>query len=370
MVVGIPKEIKKDEHRVALVPAAVRALAARGHSVLVEKGAGEGIGAADCEYVQAGAKIAENAPNLYHASDLVVKVKEPQREEYELLRKGQMLFCYLHLAADRPLTQALLDRQVTALGFETVMDEHGRLPLLAPMSQVAGRLSMQLAAHLLEKHVGGPGLLLGGVPGVSACRVAVLGGGVAGTEAARMAAGLGAEVVVLDNQPFRLAELDQLFAGRVRTRYSDADAVADELCRADVTICSVLIPGASAPHLVTRKLVAEMRKGSIIVDLSIDQGGCCETSRPTTHSKPSYVVDGVIHCCVTNLPGAVPRTASSALSNAVLPYALALVDAESTPLRERLLRTGLNTLDGRIVSKAVADSLGLPYLASGKWLAA
>jgi alanine dehydrogenase len=370
MVIGIPKEIKKDEHRVALVPAAVRTLAARGHSVLVEPGAGEGIGAADCDYRQAGAQLADTVQDLYAAAEMVVKVKEPQPQEYTLLRPGQMLFCYLHLAADRRLTQALLEREVTAIGFETVTDEHGRLPLLAPMSQVAGRLSVQLAAHLLEKHVGGPGLLLGGVPGVPACRVVVLGGGVAGTEAARMAAGLGAEVVVLDNQPFRLAELDQLFAGRVRTRYSDADAVAEELRRADVTICSVLIPGAVAPHLVTRQLVAQMRKGSLIVDLSIDQGGCCETSRPTTHSNPSYVVEGVIHSCVTNLPGAVPRTSSLALSNAVLPCALALAGNQPTPLRERVFRTGLNTIDGRLVSKAVAESLGLPYEVAGPGLAA
>jgi alanine dehydrogenase len=370
MVIGIPKEIKKDEHRIALVPAAVRALAGRGHSVLVQQGAGEGIGAGDCEYQKAGARIAQTAQELYRAAELVIKVKEPQREEYEFLRDGQMLFCYLHLAADRALTQALLERRVSAIGFETVTDEHGRLPLLAPMSQVAGRLSVQLAAHLLEKHMGGPGLLLGGVPGVPACRVVVLGGGTAGTEAARMAAGLCAEVAVLDNQPYRLAELDQLFGGKVRTRYSDEDAVAEELCRADVTICSVLIPGASAPHLVTRKLVAQMRKGSVIVDLSIDQGGCCETSRPTTHSNPSYVVDGVIHSCVTNLPGAVPRTSSLALSNAVLPCALALAGSGSAALKERVLRTGLNTLEGCLVSKAVAESLGMPYQAAGPSLAA
>lgn len=363
MRVGVPKEIKPDEYRVGLPPAAVREYAARGHTVVVETLAGQGAGYSDDAYVRAGAKIAPDAETLFAEADMVVKVKEPQAAEWARLRPDQILFTYLHLAPDPAQTEGLLKSGCAAVAYETVTDARGGLPLLAPMSEVAGRIAVFSAAETLLKHNGGMGLLLCGVPGVSPARVVILGGGVVGANAARMAAGLGAEVVVLERSIPRMRELDDIFMGRVLTRYSSLDAVEEEILRADVIIGAVLTAGAAAPKLVRKEHLAKMKPGSVLVDVSIDQGGCFETSRPTTHQAPTYTVDGVVHYCVANMPGAAPRTSSEALVHATLPFGLALADHGLDALsRNPHLARGLNVLKGQITHPAVATALGKPFV--------
>jgi alanine dehydrogenase len=362
MRVGVPREIKPAEFRVGLTPATVAEYVAHGHRVLVETGAGEGIGADDDAYRAAGADIAAGAAEVFAAADMIVKVKEPQPSEWVQLRPGQMLFTFLHLAADAAQARGLMASGVTAIAYETVTDAHGRLPLLAPMSEVAGRLSIQAAATALQKPHGGRGVLLGGVPGVLPGKVVAIGGGVVGTEAARMAAGLGAAVTILDRSLPRLRELDKMFAGRVITRFSTRDALAEEVASADAVIGAVLVPGATAPRLVTRAMLATMKPGAVLVDVAIDQGGCFETSHPTTHAEPTFVVDGIVHYCVANMPGAVPLTASHALNHATLPFGLALADHGLAALaRDPHLRNGLNVHRGRIAHRAVAESLEIDF---------
>src|SRR6476646_4332815 len=326
MRVGVPREVKTHEYRVGLVAGSVRELVHHGHQVVVEKGAGVGIGIDDQEYVRAGAAIAASAAEVFATADLIVKVKEPQPSEIAMLRQGQVLFTYLHLAADKAQTVGLMHTGATCIAYETVTDRTGALPLLAPMSEVAGRMSVQVGAHCLEKEQGGAGVLLGGVPGVAPAKVVVLGGGVSGTNAARMAVGLEASVTIIDKSLPRLKELDLQFGPRATTLFATAAAIEQQVLGADLVIGAVLVPGAAAPKLVTRDMVRRMRPGSVMVDIAIDQGGCFETSRPTTHAKPTYVVDGVIHYCVTNMPGAVARTSTFALNNATLPFVLALAD--------------------------------------------
>jgi len=358
--VGVPKEIKVQEYRVGLTPGTAREYVAAGHSVVVETNAGAGIGATDEAYRKAGAVIADTAAEIFASADMIVKVKEPQAAEWSRLREGQILFTYLHLAPDPKQARGLMASGCTAIAYETVTDAKGGLPLLAPMSEVAGRLSIEAAGYALKRSAGGRGLLLGGVPGVVPARVVVIGGGVVGTHAARMAVGLGAEVSMLDRSLPRLRELDELFGGRVRTRFSTIEAIEQEVFAADVVIGAVLVPGASAPKLVTREMLKSMQPGSVIVDVAIDQGGCFETSRATTHSDPTYVVDGIIHYCVANMPGAVPLTSSQALNNATLPFGLALANhGFAAVTRDPHLRAGLNVHRGHITNKAVADSLGL-----------
>jgi alanine dehydrogenase len=362
MRVGVPKEIKVHEYRVGLTPGAVREYVAAGHNVVVETNAGAGIGAADDAYRKVGAVIAGSAAEIFATCDMIVKVKEPQPREWSLLREGQILFTYLHLAPDPEQAKGLMASGCTAIAYETVTDDRGGLPLLAPMSEVAGRLSIEAAGSALKKSAGGRGLLLGGVPGVVPARVVVLGGGVVGTHAARMAAGLGVEVTIIDRSIPRLRELDELFEGRARTRFSTSEAVEHEVFAADVVIGAVLVPGASAPKLVTREMLKSMQKGAVLVDVAIDQGGCFETSHPTTHAEPTYEVDGIIHYCVANMPGAVPLTSSHALNNATLPFGLALANLGFAAVTQNPhLRAGLNVHRGRITNKAVAESLGLSY---------
>ena len=339
----------------------MREYAAAGHAVVVQSGAGAGIGADDEAYRRSGAEIAADAAAIFARCDMIVKVKEPQPAEWAQLRAGQILFTYLHLAADRRQADGLLASGCTAIAYETVTDARGALPLLVPMSEVAGRLSIEAAAGALRRVSGGRGLLLGGVPGVPPADVLILGGGIVGTNAARMASGLGARVTVFDTSLSRLRDLDDLFAGRVTTRFSTRDAVAEALAGADVVVGAVLRPGAAAPHLVTRDMLAAMRPGAVLVDVAIDQGGCFETSRPTTHDAPTFVVDGIVHYCVANMPGAVPLTSSHALNAATLPYGLALANGGLDALaRDVGLRAGLNVHRGHVTHPAVAASLGLP----------
>lgn len=359
MRVGVPREIKNHEYRVGLTPGAVREYVARGHQVLVEAGAGLGIAANDDAYRAAGAAVVDSAEEVFATADMIVKVKEPQPGEWVRLRENQILFTYLHLAPDPEQAKGLMASGVTAIAYETVTDAGGHLPLLAPMSEVAGRLSIEAAGTALKAPNGGRGVLLGGVPGVQPARIVVLGGGVVGTHAARMAVGLGAEVTIIDRAIPRLRELDELFQGRVRTRVSTLEAIEQEVSEADAVIGAVLIPGASAPKLVTRAMLSLMKHRAVLVDVAIDQGGCFETSHPTTHADPTYEVDGVIHYCVANMPGAVPLTSSHALNNATLPYGLALADqgyaaCEAMPG----LMEGVNVRHGRIVNKVVAEALG------------
>jgi alanine dehydrogenase len=361
MRVGVPKEIKIHEYRVGLTPGATREYVAQGHTVAVETNAGAGIGATDEAYRKAGAVIADTAAEIFATSDMIVKVKEPQPGEWTKLREGQILFAYLHLAPDPEQARGLMASGCTAIAYETVTDAKGALPLLAPMSEVAGRLSIEAAGSALKRSAGGRGILLGGVPGVAPARVVVIGGGVVGSHAARMAVGLGAEVSVLDRSIPRLRELDDLFAGRIRTRFPTTEAIEHEVFAADVVIGAVLVPGASAPKLVTRKMLTSMQQGAVLVDVAIDQGGCFETSRPTTHADPTYQVDGIIHYCVANMPGAVPLTSSHALNNATLPFGLAIAaKGIAAVAQDPHLRAGLNVHRGRITNKAVAESLGLP----------
>lgn len=369
MRVGVPAEIKPGEHRVGLTPTAVREYVAHGHTVIVEAGAGQGAGYADEAFRKAGATIVADADAVFAGAEMIVKVKEPQKVEWERLEPRHILFTYLHLAPDPAQTEGLVKSGCAAIAYETVTDARGGLPLLAPMSEVAGRIAVFSAAETLLKHNGGMGLLLCGVPGVSPARVAVLGGGVVGMNAARMAMGLNAEVVVLERSIPRMRELDDIFMGRVLTRYSTLDAVEDEILKADVVIGAVLTAGAAAPKLVKREHLSRMKPGSVLVDVSIDQGGCFETSHPTTHAEPTYTVDGVVHYCVANMPGAAPRTSSEALGNATLPFGLALADHGLDALkRDRHLAKGLNVLKGELTHPAVAEALGKPFVdAYGAW---
>ncbi|WP_397591856.1 alanine dehydrogenase [Sphingorhabdus sp.] len=368
MRVGVPSEIKVHEYRVGLTPGAVREYVAAGHQVVVQSGAGAGIMANDDAYRAAGAEIAATAQEIFAGCDMIVKVKEPQPSEWVQLRPGQLLFTYLHLAPDPEQAKGLIASGCSAIAYETVTDDRGALPLLAPMSEVAGRLAIEAAGQAMRRSEGGAGILLGGVPGVAAGRVTVLGGGVVGTHAARMAVGLGAEVTIVDRSIPRLRQLDEMFNGRVRTRYSTLETIDHEISIADAVIGAVLIPGASAPRLVTREMLKRMKPGAVLVDVAIDQGGCFETSRATTHAEPTYVVDGIIHYCVANMPGAVPQTSAAALNNATLPYGLALANKgiaaldSSTEIGRGLL-AGLNVHQGKVTSQAVADSLNLAFVA-------
>jgi alanine dehydrogenase len=363
MKVGVPKEIKIHEYRVGLVPAGVRELADAGHQVLVQSGAGSGIGFDDSHYQAAGATVVQRAEDVFTGADLVVKVKEPQLEECQQLRSGQTLFTYLHLAADREQAVALLASGATAIAYETVTAPDGSLPLLTPMSEVAGRMSIQVGADSLQKANGGFGVLLGGVPGVAPAKVVVLGGGVSGTHAVEMAVGLRADVTVVDRSVKRLRELSSIFGSQLKTVYSTAHAIEELVRDADLVIGAVLIAGAAAPKLVTRAMIKTMKQGAVLVDIAIDQGGCFETSRPTTHAAPTYVLDGVIHYCVTNMPGAVPRTSTFALTNATLPYVRALADHgwRQAIANDAGLARGLNVHAGKLTHEAVASALGLEF---------
>ncbi|GIX09384.1 alanine dehydrogenase [Elioraea sp.] len=360
MKIGVPTEVKVHEHRVGLVPASVRELVHGGHEVVVQSGAGAGIGFTDDAYRAAGATILPDAESVFAAAELVVKVKEPQPAECAMLRPGQVLFTYLHLAPDPAQAEALMASGATAIAYETVTDAAGGLPLLAPMSEVAGRMAVQVGARCLEKEAGGAGILLSGVPGVRPGRVCIIGGGVVGSNAARIAVGMRARVTVLDKNLRRLDALDQEFGGSVATVYATMDAIEREVLRADLVIGAVLVPGAAAPKLVSRATVARMKPGSVMVDVAIDQGGCFETSRPTTHAEPTYVVDGIVHYCVTNMPGAVARTSAAALNNATLPFVLALAGKgwRRAMAEDRHLLAGLNVHAGRITHPAVASALG------------
>jgi alanine dehydrogenase len=362
MRVGVPREIKPDEYRVGLTPTAVREYVSRGHEVFVEAGAGVGAGYPDQAYTRAGAKILPDADAVFSAAQLIVKVKEPQPVEWARLTKDHILFTYLHLAPDPEQADGLLASGCAAIAYETVTDAQGGLPLLAPMSEVAGRIAVFSAGETLLKHNGGMGLLIGGVPGVPPARIVVLGGGVVGMNAARMAAGLGAEVVIVERSIPRMRELDNMFQGRILTRYSTQDAVDEEVLKADVVVGAVLTAGASAPKLVRKEHLSKMKPGSVLVDVSIDQGGCFETSRPTTHNDPTYIVDGVVHYCVANMPGAAPRTSSEALGNATLPFGLQLADQGLDALKKNVhLAKGLNVLAGEVTHPAVAEALGKPF---------
>lgn len=362
MRVGVPREVKVHEYRVGVVPAGARELVSAGHEVIVESGAGAGVGIADAQYAAVGASLVPSARQVFAAADLIVKVKEPQRAECRMLRRGQVLFTYLHLAADREQAVGLMQSGCSAIAYETVSSADGTLPLLMPMSEVAGRMSIQVAASCLHKVVGGSGTLLGGVPGVTAAHVVILGGGVAGTHAAEMALGLGADVTVVDRSLRRLRELAALYGNRLKTAYSTAETIETLVAQADVVVGAVLLPGDAAPKLVSRAALARMKPGAVLVDVAIDQGGCFETSRPTTHADPTYVLDGIVHYCVTNMPGAVPRTSTLALTNATLPFVRALADhgLQEACARDPHLAAGLNVHDGAIAHAAVAHALQLP----------
>jgi alanine dehydrogenase len=371
MLIGVPREVKTHEYRVGLIPGNVRELVHHGHKVLVETAAGAAIGFDDAAYAAAGATILGNAAEVFAAAELIVKVKEPQPQEITLLRENQILFTYLHLAADRMLAHGLIRSGAVAVAYETVTDGRGGLPLLAPMSEVAGRMAVQVGAHCLEKEQGGIGVLLGGVPGVPAAKVVILGGGVAGTNAARMAMGMEAYVTVIDKSLPRLYELDLQFGAQLHTLFSTMENIEREVAAADLVIGAVLIPGATAPKLVTRELVRLMKPGTVAVDISIDQGGCFETSRPTTHAAPTYIAEGVVHYCVTNMPGAVARTSTVALNNATLPFVLAIANHgwQRALSEDPHLRDGLNICRGQVTYPAVARDLGLPLALAEKALA-
>jgi len=363
MLIGVPKEIKNHEYRVGLTPSSVRELVASGHEAIVERNAGAGIGAADSEYEQAGATIVGGADEVFARAEMIVKVKEPQAVERARLRPRQVLFTYLHLAPDPQQCKELVESGAVCIAYETVTSNGGGLPLLAPMSEVAGRMSVQAAAHSLERAHGGRGMLLGGVPGVAPAKVVILGAGVVGSNAAQMAVGTGAQVVVIDRSVDALRRMDRLLGARVMTVFSNTDNVEREVLSADVVIGGVLIPGAAAPKLVTRELLARMKKGSVVVDVAIDQGGCFETSKPTTHAEPTYVVDGVVHYCVANMPGGVPRTSTYALNNATLPFVLALANKgwKQALADDAHLRNGLNVAAGKVTCREVAHDLGYAH---------
>ena len=364
MLIGVPKEIKSNEHRIGCTPAGVRELVHHGHQVMVQSGGAVTIGFQDVHYEQAGAEIVESPEEIFRRAEMIIKVKEPQPGECAMLRPGQVLFTYLHLAPDPEQTRRLIDSGATCIAYETVTSEGHGLPLLAPMSEVAGRMAIQAGAYNLEITQGGDGILLGGVPGVEPAKVLVIGGGVVGINAARMAAGLGADVTILDRSIARLQELEMIFGGRIRTVFSTRDAIERYTLEADLVIGAVLIPGAAAPKLVSAEMVTRMKKGAVMVDVAIDQGGCFETSRPTTHQAPTYIVDGVVHYCVANMPGGVARTSTIALTNATLPYALHLAErGAAAALREDAhLRNGLNVHAGMVTHKAVAEALGYEYV--------
>ncbi|CAA6827880.1 MAG: Alanine dehydrogenase (EC [uncultured Thiotrichaceae bacterium] len=359
MIIGIPKEIKSQEHRVALLPLGVTELCSAGHRVLVQSTAGEAVGYSDEEYINTGANIMASANEVYAAADMIIKVKEPQQQEYELLRDEQILFCYLHLAAVPELVKVLLEKNITAIAYETVTDQHGFLPLLIPMSEIAGRLATQVGANALQMHLGGKGTLLGGVPGVLPANVVVLGAGIVGVEAARIAIGMGADVTILDIDTNRLRELDIRFGAKIKTVFSNMANIYQAAICADVLIGSVLIPGENAPKLITREIVQAMSDGSVLVDVAIDQGGCAETSKPTTHDNPTYIVDGVIHYCVANIPSACAVTATKALTNVTLRSILSLANegVEQACAKHKGLANGLNIQNGEIVHPAVQKAL-------------
>ena len=371
MLVGVPKEIKNHEYRVGLTPASVNELVKRGHGVIVERLAGASIDFTDAEYIEAGAEMVDSAGEVFARADMIVKVKEPQEAECKMLREGQILYTYLHLAPDPKQTELLVQSGAICVAYETVTDNQGGLPLLAPMSEVAGRMSVQAGAHHLEKANGGRGILLGGVPGVAPAKVLVIGGGVVGDNAAAMAVGMGADVTILDRSIPRLRELDAKYEGRARCVYSTNAAIEEYALEADLVIGAVLIPGAAAPKLLSRDLIGRMKKGAVVVDVAIDQGGCFETSKATTHEKPTYFIDDVVHYCVANMPGGVARTATMALNNATLPYALALADHPISSLfRDKNLQNGLNVHKGKVTYKAVADALGYQYVPADEALKA
>ncbi|MFH1116148.1 MAG: alanine dehydrogenase [Pseudomonadota bacterium] len=363
MIVGIPKEIKEDEHRVGIVPAGVRALKEHGHRVLIEEGAGEGSRITDREFAEAGAEMVADKSGVYGRSEMIMKVKEPLEAEYGLLRKDQIVYAYLHLAPAAELTAALLERGVIGVAYETIQTEDGRLPLLAPMSEVAGRMAVQVGAHFLEKTQGGRGVLLGGVPGVRRGRVTIIGGGTVGHASTKIAVGLGADVYVIDVDQDRLGYLDDLYGNRVTTMMSNYDNIMFSIVNSHLVVGSVLITGARAPKLVTREMIGSMKAGTVIVDVAIDQGGCVETARPTTHRHPTYVVDDVLHYCVPNMPGVVARTSTFALTNVTLPYALKLADdgLEAAVSRDEALAKGVNLYKGSVTYEKVAESLGYDF---------
>jgi alanine dehydrogenase len=365
MKIGLPKEIKDNEYRVGLTPAGVQALSHAGHDVYVQKTAGEGSGFTDEQYVKAGGKLLDTADEVWQTGDMIVKVKEPIAPEYPRMRENQLLFTYLHLAPEFELTKQMLDRKVTGVAYETITDSVGRLPLLTPMSEVAGRMSVQVGATYLEKMNGGRGILLGGVPGVPAANVVIIGGGIVGTEAAKMAVGLGAKVTIIDRNLDRLRQLDDIFLSKVQTLASSRYAIEDAISHADLVIGAVLVVGAAAPKLVTRDMLHLVPQGAVLVDVAVDQGGCFETTHATTHSNPTYYEEGVLHYCVANMPGAVPRTSTFALTNATLPYALDLANKgfERAIADDNGLREGVNTYAGKLTYEAVATSQNLEYTA-------
>ncbi|MCS6203601.1 alanine dehydrogenase [Shewanella baltica] len=371
MIIGVPKEIKNHEYRVGMVPSSVRELAIKGHEVFVETNAGTGIGFSDQDYIDAGATILATAAEVFSKAQMIVKVKEPQAVERAMLRHDQILFTYLHLAPDLPQTEDLIKSGAVCIAYETVTDDRGGLPLLAPMSEVAGRMSIQAGAMALEKSSGGRGMLLGGVPGVEPAKVVIIGGGMVGTNAAQMAVGMGADVVVLDRSIDALRRLNVQFGSAVKAIYSTADAIERHVIEADLVIGGVLIPGAAAPKLVTRSMISRMKPGSAIVDVAIDQGGCVETSHATTHQDPTYIVDDVVHYCVANMPGAVARTSTFALNNATLPYILKLANLgyKEALLQDKHLLNGLNVMHGKVVCKEVAHALNLEFTAPVSLLA-
>ncbi len=370
MLIGVPKEIKDHEYRVGLTPASVRELMSHGHKVILEYNAGAGIGFSNDDYINAGAVITDQAERIFADAEMILKVKEPQTGECKMLRKGQLLFAYLHLAPDPIQTELLLASGATCIAYETVTDDAGALPLLAPMSVVAGRLSIQAGAHYLEKTHGERGVLLSGVPGVAPAKVTIIGGGVVGNNAAYMAVGMGADVTILDHSLPRLNQLDIEYLGRVRCVYSTANTIEEYVLKSDLVIGAVLTPGATAPKVLTRDIISHMQFGSVVVDVAIDQGGCFETSKATTHKDPVYIVDDVIHYCVTNMPGAVARTSTLALNNAILPFALALAEKGFQALRDdKNFLNGLNVHQGKVTNQAVSNALGYPCVAAEEALA-
>lgn len=364
MIIGVPKEIKIHEYRVGMIPASVRELVSHGHQVIVESNAGSGIGLSDDDYIAAGASILPAASDVFAKADMIVKVKEPQSVERAMLRKGQILFTYLHLAPDFPQTEELIKSKAVCIAYETVTDNNGHLPLLAPMSEVAGRMAIQAGAQTLENSHGGRGVLLGGIPGVEPAKVVIIGAGVVGSNAARMAVGMRADVTIFDKNINTLRKLDQEFQGRARLLFSTTEALEQHLLEADLVIGAVLIPGAAAPKLVSRQQVRQMKKGAAVVDVAIDQGGCFATSKPTTHADPTYIVDDVVHYCVANMPGAVARTSTFALNNATLPYIIKLANQgyRDALLQDTGFLAGLNIVHGKVTCKEVANAFGLNYV--------
>lgn len=363
MVIGVPIEIKADEYRVAVVPAGVEQLKRNGHTILIERGAGIGSGIADADYETYGAELVSSPAEVWSRADLICKVKEPLPPEIKMTKPGQTIFTYFHFAASRELTESVRDSGCVAIAYETIMDEHGRLPLLAPMSEVAGKMSIQEGAKYLEKPMEGRGILLGGIPGVEPANVLILGGGIVGTHAAKLAAGLGANVVIMDIDLYRLRYLDDVMPANVTTVFSTAEAIRRHLTTADLVIGAVLIPGARCPMLINKENLSLMQPGSVIVDVGVDQGGCCETTRPTTHGDPTYVVDGVVHYGVANMPGAVGRTSTFGLTNATIPYLVKLANMgyEKACAADPGLAAGVNVAQGKITNRPVAEAFGLPY---------